>query len=99
MNKQAILHIPMSQYAHGLDDDTIVFRLRGARGDLKQVQLIYGDRSCRNTPVDYFYAEMSLVAYDLLHDWFEVTLKSPFKRVHRGSIRALSYPRISFYLQ
>ena len=84
MNKQAILHIPMSQYAHGLDDDTIVFRLRGARGDLKQVQLIYGDRSCRNTPVDYFYAEMSLVAYDLLHDWFEVTLKSPFKRVCYG---------------
>lgn len=81
MNKQAILHIPMSQYAHGLDDGHILFRLRAARDDLAQVTLIYGDRSCRNTPVDYFRAAMARVAFDPLYDWYEVNLPSPFKRV------------------
>ena len=81
MNKQAILHIPMSQYAYGLDDRHIVFRLRSAAGDLLQCRLIYGDRSCRRTPVDYYAAEMPVIASDTLFDWREVTLETSFTRI------------------
>lgn len=31
MKLDAILHIPMSEYAHGLDETHIVFRLRCAK--------------------------------------------------------------------
>ncbi len=84
MNKQAILHIPMSQYAHGLDDTTILFRLRTGKDDIAHAELVFGDRSCRNTPVDYTWVQMEKVAFDLLYDWYEVILPSPYKRVCYG---------------
>ena len=39
MKLDAVLHIPMSEYCHGLDETHIVYRLRSARGDLKTVTL------------------------------------------------------------
>lgn len=84
MKYEAILHIPMSQYAFGLDETHVVYRLRAARGDLKSCTLIYGDRSCRRTPVDYFYAEMEKIAEDNLFDWWEVTLETHIKRLCYG---------------
>lgn len=84
MKYEAILHIPMSQYAFGLDDTHVVFRLRAARDDLKSCTLIYGDRSCRRTPVDYFYADMEKVCQDKLFDWWEITLETPIKRLCYG---------------
>lgn len=84
MKYEAILHIPMSQYAFGLDETHVVFRLRVARDDLKSCTLIYGDRSCRRTPVDYFRAEMEKVCQDNLFDWWEVTLDTHIKRLCYG---------------
>lgn len=84
MKVEAILHIPMSQYAFGLDDTHVVFRLRAARDDLKSCTLIYGDRSCRRTPVDYFYAEMEKVCQDKVFDWWEITLDTDIKRLCYG---------------
>ncbi len=81
MDRKALLHIPMSQYAHGVDDEHIVFRLRAAKGDLRAAVLYYGDRSCRNTPIDFFAAPMEPVAEDMLFTWYEVRLRSPFMRV------------------
>ena len=37
----------MSEYAFGLDEDTTVFRLRCAPGDLERCTLWYGDTACR----------------------------------------------------
>lgn len=84
MKVEAILHIPMSQYAFGLDDTHVVFRLRAAMDDLKSCTLIYGDRSCRRTPVDYFYAEMEKVCQDKVFDWWEITLETDIKRLCYG---------------
>ena len=81
MKYEAVLHIPMSQYAFGLDETHVVYRLRAARGDLAGCTLIYGDRSCRRTPVDYFCAEMAKVAEDHLFDWWEITLETHIKRL------------------
>ena len=49
MKLDAILHIPMSEYCHGLDEKYIVYRMRSTKGDLKRVTLYYGDTACRVT--------------------------------------------------
>ena len=81
MRKEAILHIPMSQYAHGLDETQIVFRLRCARGDLTECTLYYGDTGCRVTPIDFFPAPMRIAGSTPLHDYWEIVLDSPYKRL------------------
>ena len=51
----------MSEYAFGLDEDTTVFRLRCARGDLERCTLWYGDTSSPETPVPVYPAEMTVL--------------------------------------
>lgn len=81
MKREAILHIPMSNYAHGIDEKCVLFRLRAARGDLKACRLYYGDRACRVTPVIFSSIEMKIVARDEYFDYYEVILESPYMRI------------------
>lgn len=81
MNKNSILHIPMSEYAHGIADNKVVIRLRTARDDINKCTLFYGDRSCRNTPVDFSFQEMEVVAQDEFFDFYETTLVDCYKRL------------------
>lgn len=81
MKREAILHIPMSQYAHGIDEEHVIFRLRAARGDLKACRLFYGDRACRETPVIFSSIDMEIVAWDEYYDYYEVIFESPYKRI------------------
>lgn len=82
MKLDAVLHIPMSQYCFGLDENTIVYRLRCARGDLKNVTLHYGDTACRVTPIIFTPVPMEKVASDLLHDYWQAIVPSPYDRVY-----------------
>lgn len=82
MKLDAILHVPMSEYCHGLDEKHIVYRMRSAKGDLKRVTLYYGDTACRVTPIIFTPVPMELVASDLLHDYWQVVVDSPFNRVY-----------------
>ena len=82
MDKSAIIHIPMSEYAYGVDENHVTIRLRCKKDDLKSVYLIYGDRSCRNTPVDFTKIKMEVVASTKWQDYFEVTLENPHKRLN-----------------
>lgn len=81
MKLDAILHIPMSEYAHGLDEDHIVFRLRCAKGDLKRCTLYYGDTACRVTPILFTPVPMELTLSDQYHDYYQVILDSPYQRL------------------
>lgn len=81
IKKDAILHQPMSNFAHGIDEKHIVFRLRAARDNLTRCRLFYGDTACRVNPVIFTPADMERVATTDLFDWFEVTLTSPYRRV------------------
>ena len=81
MNKSAILHIPMSQYAYGMDESHVVIRLRTAKDDLRKCTLYYGDRACRKTPVIFTRVEMKIVAQAPLYDYYEVVLENPYKRL------------------
>lgn len=82
MKLDAILHIPMSEYCHGLDETHIVYRLRCAKNDLQAVTLYYGDTACRVTPIIFTPAPMEKVASDALHDYWQVIVDSPFDRVY-----------------
>ena len=82
MKLDAILHIPMSEYCHGLDEKHIVYRMRSAKGDLTRVTLCYGDTACRVTPIIFTPVPMELVASDLLHDYWQVIVDSPYNRVY-----------------
>ena len=81
MNKSAILHIPMSQYAYGTDEEHVTIRLRTAKDDIKRCRLYFGDRACRLTPVIFTEAEMHVVAGSELFDYYEVKLVRPYKRL------------------
>ena len=82
MKLDAVLHIPMSEYCHGLDEKRIVYRLRSAKGDLKKVTLYYGDTACRVTPIIFTPVPMELVMSDLYHDYWQVVVDSPYNRVY-----------------
>lgn len=81
MKREAILHIPLSNYAHGIDEKHILFRLRSAREDLQVCRLFYGDRACRVTPVFFTSITMEVVAQDEYFDYYEVILESPYTRI------------------
>lgn len=81
MNKSAILHIPISQYAFPLSEDVFVIRLRAGKGDLDCCKLYYGDRACPSSPVRFSSAVMELRFQDELHDFYEISLHSCPKRI------------------
>ena len=74
MNKSAILHIPMSQYAFAEDEKVFTIRLRAAKGDLDSCTLYYGDRACIQSPVVFQEIPMELHWQDTYFDYFEKTM-------------------------
>ena len=81
MRLDAVLHIPMSEYAHGLDQRRIVFRLRCARGDLKRCTLHYGDTACRVPPIRFTPAPKEKELSDQYTPYFKHILDSPYQRL------------------
>ncbi len=81
MKKEAILHIPMSEYAFGLDDHRVSIRLRTGRDDIASCTLFYGDRASRNNPVDFFPVPMTKVAFSSLFDYYEAEFTCPYTRI------------------
>lgn len=82
MNRSAVLHIPMSEYAYGIDEEHVTIRLRCGRDDLTRCVLHFGDRACRQTPVIFTEQEMHVCASDEYFDYYEVTLAHPYQRIN-----------------
>ncbi len=81
MNKSAILHIPLSQYAFAEDEHTLVIRLRAEKGDIKKCILFYGDRVDPKQQIQVKALDMELAATDDLFDYFETEIKDRYTRV------------------
>lgn len=81
MNKSAILHIPLSQYAFAEDEHTIIIRLRAEKNDIKKCTLFYGDRVDPNQNIRVKEQPMELVATDDLFDYFETAICDIYTRV------------------
>ena len=86
MKKEAILHIPLSQYAYATGEKDITIRLRTAKGDLKECQLYYGDRVDQNPVIRMKKKKMTCVSSDDLFDYYEADLKD-------------TYPRLCYYFE
>lgn len=81
MNKSAVLHIPISQYAFPLSEDTFTIRLRAGKGDLDCCRLFWGDRACPSSPVRFSSALMEVGFQDELYDFYEITLQPCPRRI------------------
>ena len=81
MQLQAVLHIPLSNYAFAADETSLVIRLRTARDDMQQCSLYYGDRVCEKDPIDVTEIKMKKIASDQLFDYYEAEIEDDYTRV------------------
>lgn len=80
MEKAAITHHPYSQYCYGLDQYSIVLRIKAKKNDIKSASVVIGDRMS-----DFYKTfskhEMVLAASDFCHDYFEARVKVKYERL------------------
>ena len=81
IDKAAILHIPLSQYAFATSEYSITIRLRAKKSDLTRCVLYTADRVCRKTPVCFSGTDMRVCATDECFDYYEADLTLPYNRV------------------
>ena len=79
--RQAVTHIPLSQYAFTNGEHNLTIRIRTARDDLKRCILHYGDRVQPGDPILFTPLEMMKLASDLEFDYYDATFESPYTRV------------------
>ena len=62
IKREAILHIPLSQYAFANTESNLTIRLRMARNDVARVILWYGDRVPPSNPSRFISVQMDKIA-------------------------------------
>lgn len=81
IERQAITHIPLSQYAFTNSETSMTIRIRAAKDNLLTCTLWYGDRVYPKDPILFTALPMQKVASDLYFDFYEITFESPYTRV------------------
>ena len=72
LNKHAIYHITETPYAYGKDLNTLVLRIRTAKGDVQKCNLYYKDKYNYQAP--YYVKDMKITAHSDLFDYFETVV-------------------------
>lgn len=81
INRQAILHRPLSQYAYSTAEYCLTIRLRAAKNNLSSCVLHYGNR-VDLTQLDKFCTlKMEKIATDDYFDYYEANISSDLDRV------------------
>ena len=81
MNKGAVLHIPLSQYAYAEGEHELTIRLRTEKNDIKRCILFYGDRADPTEPIAVKELPMQKAATDDLFDYYEAGVRDIYTRV------------------
>lgn len=81
INREAVLHIPLSQYAFPEAEYRLIVRIRVQKGDLSECYLNYADRACKKAPVEFQEMPMRICARDEYYDYYEAKVESPYNRV------------------
>ena len=81
MNYSAIFHRTMSEYAHAVDEDHYVFRLRTAKDDLKNCTFWFADRAEMAPKLKFASRPMKKVRSDMYYDYFEIELETEILRI------------------
>lgn len=71
IDKAAVLHIPLSQYAFPISEHKLVIRLRTKRDDLTDCTLFWGDRVCMKSPMEVHQTAMYVCAVDENFTYYE----------------------------
>ena len=77
MNKAALLHIPKSNYAYAVDENTLCIRFRSGKEDLKKITLFYGDKFDLD---NMKFCNMEKIFTDDLFDYFEAYIQVLYNR-------------------
>ncbi len=81
MDRAAVLHIPLSQYAFAKSEHTLVIRIRAKKEDLSGCDLYYADRACRKTPIEFYRIPMHVCAEDACFQYYEAEIHSVYNRI------------------
>lgn len=81
IERSAVLHIPLSQYAFAETEFSLTIRIRVKKNDLTECNLFYADRVCPKTPVEFTKLEMAVCAVDEYFDYYEAKVESSYNRV------------------
>lgn len=81
MNKQAIFHMPQSQYAYGVGKHSMVVRLRTDKRDWLSVRLCYGDRVDPLNPIRMKEIPMAAQESDDLFTYYEAVIQDEYTRI------------------
>lgn len=81
ISRQAVTHIPLSNYAFANSESNLTIRIKVAKNNLTHCILHYGDRVYPADPIVFTPMKMEKVASDLLFDIYDATFESPYTRV------------------
>ena len=81
INREAVLHIPLSNYAFAISEHKLTIRIRTQKDNVSACTLYYGDRACPVTPVVFEEIQMEIKARDEFFDYYEATFETPYTRV------------------
>lgn len=79
--QEAILHIPLSQYAFANSETNLTIRIRVAKDNLTECTLWYGDRVQPNDPIVFTAVTMKKIQSDSHFDYYDATFETPYDRV------------------
>ncbi|MBR1692184.1 MAG: glycoside hydrolase family 13 protein [Lachnospiraceae bacterium] len=81
MKKEAVMHIPLSQYAYAESEHVLNIRIRTAKKDIVRCRLFYGDRVDLSEPIRTKQVDMEKTVSDDLFDYFEARIEDKYTRV------------------
>lgn len=79
--KEAVLHIPLSQYAFAESEYSLIIRIRVKKGNLTECCLYYADRVCKKTPIDFQKISMHVCAKDEYFEYYEARVEASYNRI------------------
>ena len=79
--QEAILHIPLSQYAFANSEMNLTIRIRVAKDNLTDCVLWYGDRVQPGDPIVFTAVYMKKILSDMHFDYYDATFETPYDRV------------------
>jgi len=81
VKKEAIMHVPLSEYAYAENESSICVRIRTAKDDLQSCKVYYGNRVDSCEPIRTKEIDMEKVASDDLFDYYETLICDEYTRV------------------
>ena len=81
LDKSCVLHIPLSNYAFSINENTLCLRIRAKINNVKEINLFYGDTAYPSELVLFNNIKMYKLCSDLDFDYYEGVINNCYHRV------------------